>query len=350
MPMPPGTKLAPAIPACARTAHRTRSPRIANPGTSPRASLWVRESANRPPPRGHNPRPTDDGAGAAARLAEYGRGTLDTMTTPRKDGAALFATAALALAGVTMAGAITTAAGFGPLAGESATSASDGDGGSGATRSGSDGDDGAVADPDTDPLAVRAAAAEAMAAVTSVQFTLGLTGEPIFVDGFESIALEGLTGQFAAPGKAQATLDVEVDGGLRTRIGAIAIDDEIWISNPVTGNFETLPASYDIDPARFFDPEGGWYPLIAGLQDVELVGVERRGGERWHVRGVAPAADVRNVTAGLVRDQSLPVDLWIHPQSSLVTAVELTTELDGGETHWVLELERYGDEFTIEAP
>jgi hypothetical protein len=90
--------------------------------------------------------------------------------------------------------------------------------------------------------------------------------------------------------------------------------------------------------------------LIAGLRDVELVGVEHRGGERWHVRGVADAAAVRNVTAGLVRDQALPVDLWIHPQSSLVTAVELTTVLDGGETHWVLELERYGDEFTIEAP
>jgi lipoprotein LprG len=271
------------------------------------------------------------------------------MTTRRRDGAALFATVALALAGAAMAGAISAAAGFGPLVGESAESANDG-GGSGATRGVNDGDDGAVADPDADPLTVRAGAAEAMAAVTSVQFTLGLTGEPIFIDAFESIALEGLTGQFAAPGKAQASLDVEVDGGLRTRIGAIAIDDEMWISNPVTGEFETLPAGYDINPAGFFDPEGGWYPLIAGLQDVEMVGVEHRGGERWHLRGVADAADVRNVTAGLVRDQALPVDLWIHPQSSLVTAVELTTVLDGGETHWVLELERYGDEFAIEAP
>jgi lipoprotein LprG len=143
---------------------------------------------------------------------------------------------------------------------------------------------------------------------------------------------------------------VTVDGDLTTEIGAVAIDDEVWISNPVTGDFETLPPGFDIDPSRFFDPEGGWRPLLAELRDVELIGIDDRGGDRYHVRGVAPAAEVRNITVGLVRDQDVPVELWIHPGTSLVTRAEFATGVDGAESRWVLDLGRYGEAFTIRPP
>lgn len=270
------------------------------------------------------------------------------MTTrSSRDGTAVFAAVTLVLAGLALVGAIVAAAGIGPLDDRPSAAAGSGDADEGSERPGGDG---AQADPNADPNAIQAAAAEAMAGVTSVQFTLDLSGDPIFIDQFESIALDSMLGQFSVPRQAQASLDVEVDGNLRTRIGAIALDDEVWISNPVTGNFETLPEGYDIDPSRFFDPEGGWQPLLANLQGVELAGIDQRGGERYHLRGIAPASEVRNVTAGLVRDQDVPVDLWIHPQTSLVTAAEFTTAIDGSETHWLLELDRYGDEFTIDPP
>lgn len=272
------------------------------------------------------------------------------MTTPSpRDWTAAFAVGALSVAGVAMVGAIATAADTGPFAGRPGAAGHSGDGDDGDDRP-IEHDDDAVADPDAEPTDVQAGAAEAMAGVTSVEFTLDLDGHPIFIDQFESIALDGLLGQFTVPRSAQASLDVEVDGSLRTRIGAIALDDEVWISNPVTGNFETLPAGYDIDPSRFFDPEGGWQPLLANLQDVALVEIDDRGGQRYHLRGTAPAAEVRHVTAGLVRDQDVPVDLWVHPHSWLVTAAEFTTVIDGGETHWTLELDRYGDRFDIDPP
>ena len=211
-------------------------------------------------------------------------------------------------------------------------------------------DDGAVADPNAEPEQVVADAAAAMGDVTSVEFHLAREGAPVFVDQFESIALDAAVGQFQVPTRAQATLEVTVDGNLRTRIGAVAIDSEVWMSNPVTGRFETLPEGYDIDPSRFFDPSGGWQPLLAGLTDVELVGVADRGGERWHVRGTAAAADVENITVGLVRDQDVVVDLWVHPGTSLVTAIEFDTELEDGQAHWTLELNRYGETFTINQP
>jgi hypothetical protein len=211
-------------------------------------------------------------------------------------------------------------------------------------------DDGAVADPGADPEQVVADAAVAMGGVTSVEFRLAREGAPVFVDQFESIALDAAVGQFQVPTRAQASLEVTVDGNLRTRIGAVAIDSEVWMSNPVTGRFETLPDGYDIDPSRFFDPSGGWQPLLADLTAVEMVGVADRGGQRWHVRGTAAAADVENITVGLVRDQDVVVDLWVHPGTTLVTAIEFDTELEDGRAHWTLELDRYGETFTITEP
>ncbi len=211
-------------------------------------------------------------------------------------------------------------------------------------------DDGAVADSSVDVDALMSRTAEAMAGVTSVEFRLQRDGAGIFIDQFEEIALDSLRGQFTVPTKAQAELTVTIDESLSTKIAAVAIDEEVWISNPVTGDFETLPAGYDIDPSRFFDPQDGWQPLIANLQGVELVGIEDRGGDRYHVRGRAAAADVQNITVGLIRDQDVPIDLWIHPSTALVTGAEFTTIIYGEDAFWALELDNYGDDFTIVPP
>ncbi len=201
-----------------------------------------------------------------------------------------------------------------------------------------------------DPAAIVEASAAAMGDVTSVRFEVTPTGAPIYIDSFGSIALSSILGRFSVPRSAEALLGVQVDGSLNTELGAIALDDEVWLSNPVTGNYEPLPAGYDIDPSRFFDPENGWRPLLANLQDVELVGVERRGGERYHVRGTAPAEQVTIITAGLVRDQDVVIDFWIQPVTGLVHAAEFTTSLDGDTVDWVLELGDFGERFDISPP
>jgi lipoprotein LprG len=259
----------------------------------------------------------------------------------RTDGASLFATGAVAVAALALIVTFVVVARSGSGSAERADSAD---------TAVVDLDDGAVADPDVDPAALMQRSAVAMSDVTSVEFRLERTGAPVFIDQFEEIALDGLRGQFTVPTKAQAELTVTVSGNLPTKIGAVAIDSEVWISNPVTGDFETLPTGYDIDPSRFFDPEDGWQPLIANLREVELVGIEDRGGDRYHVRGIADADDVRNITVDLVRDQDVTVDFWIHPTTALVTAAEFTTTIEGDDADWELELAEYGDSFTINPP
>jgi hypothetical protein len=123
---------------------------------------------------------------------------------------------------------------------------------------------------------------------------------------------------------------VTVDDNLATRIGAVAIDDEVWISNPVTGDFETLPTGYDIDPSRFFDPEGGWRPLLAALTDVEIVGHRRSW---WRA---LPRPRHRSCGDQVSRHHRRPRPRpgrrgrRLDPSgTSLVTAAEFDTTIDG---------------------
>jgi LppX_LprAFG lipoprotein len=195
------------------------------------------------------------------------------------------------------------------------------------------------------------AAATAMGSTTSVHFELKRSGAAVYIDQFESLALEKIVGRYSGPSSVDAALTVTVDGSLKTKLGAVAIGDTVWLSNPVTGKFETLPKGYDIDPSTFFDPDDGWQPLLAELQDVVLVGVENRGGgKRYHMTGVAPAERIESVTAGLVRDQDVAMDFWFHRDTGLVSAAEFSTTFDGKTTKWVLELSQYGKSFTIKAP
>lgn len=211
-----------------------------------------------------------------------------------------------------------------------------------------------------DVSAIAEASADAMGDVTSVRFDLRRDGAPVYIDQFESIAIDRIVGEFSVPQSAQAALDVEVNGSLKTQLAAIALGSEVWLSNPITGEFETLPDGYDIDPSRFFDPQDGWRPLLAGLTAVELVGLEQRGGDnggdRYHIRGVATAAQMKIITAGLVGNQDVAIDFWIQPVTGLVRSAEFTTDAsqnDGGvaaDVEWSLELSQYGEEFTIVPP
>jgi lipoprotein LprG len=202
-----------------------------------------------------------------------------------------------------------------------------------------------------DAVSIVTASATAMGATESVRFELRRTGAPVYIDQVEQLALNSVVGQFSVPGSAQAVLEVEVDGGLISELGAVALGDDIWLSNPITGNFEPLPPGIDLDPSLFFDPQGGWQPLMEGLTDVELVGTEERdGATRYHVTATAPADRIETITAGLVRNQDVAADFWIQPVTGHVRAVEFTTLVDGDAVEWNLELSEYDADFDIQPP
>lgn len=202
--------------------------------------------------------------------------------------------------------------------------------------------------PDLDTILTTAA--ETMGTVESVAFSIERGGAPIYIDPLETLEFVSAEGRFAAPSSADALLVVAV-GDIRARVGAVAIDGETWLTNPITGDWEPAPEGYSFDPATLFDPALGWRPLLAGdLEDTSLVGIEDRGDRSlYHVRGLAPEERISLVTAGLVA-QDVTVDLWLDPADGAIVEAEFVTVYRGDESDWRLGFSDYGGDIEIEVP
>jgi len=205
---------------------------------------------------------------------------------------------------------------------------------------------------DAEPLpqdgeAIAAAAAEAIGEVTSVGFELTRSGAPVAIDPFGVLLLESVVGRAVLPNRADAVVTVNVGGSLITELGAVAIDDEVWMSNPITGEMEPLPEGINIDPREFFNPTQAWKPLLEEL--TAPVFIESQD-DLYHIQGTASSPNLSAITAGLIQDQDLTLDLWIDPTDALIRRVEFESTLGGETSQWVLTLSDFGATFDIARP
>ncbi len=216
----------------------------------------------------------------------------------------------------------------------------------GACSSGSSGDDD-VQTLDID--GVLSLAAGAMSDVDTVLFTIELEGADVFIDDDGLIGFRMAEGRYAAPSSADAVVAVNALG-LATEVGAIAIDGEVWITNPLTGDWEPAPAALTFDPALLFDAEVGFSALLAdGLINPELVTPEPDADQRYHVTADVDPVRVAALTGDLVDDVD-NVDLWVDANTGLLTEVTFDVGIDAGGTSWRLLLTDYGSTVTITKP
>ncbi len=201
-----------------------------------------------------------------------------------------------------------------------------------------------------------AASALAMAEVETAAFTIEQSGSGIFIDEAKTLAFQGADGRFARPSSADALVMVEAFG-LTTEVGAIAIDGEIWFTNPLTGTWAGAPEGLAFDPAMVFDAESG-FPALLGeaAGDVVLVdgdGVETEGEPgpegSVHLKTTATAERVSVLTAGLATEET-EIELWIDPVTDLVAEARFDLSTDDGVSSWRMTITDYGAEVTIEAP
>lgn len=213
--------------------------------------------------------------------------------------------------------------------------------------SSSEGDD--AGDTPLDVDSVRSMAAAAMADVDTLLFTIELEGADVFIDDGGLIQFQRAEGRYAAPGSADAVVSV-VALGLATEVGAVAIDGDVWITNPLTGAWEPAPESLTFDPATIFDAEVGLSALIAdGLTNAILESPEPDADGRLHITADVEPARVSTLTSGLVDDVDR-VDLWIDRATGHLMEVAFDVGADEGGTSWRLLLTDYGTPVTVNEP
>lgn len=189
----------------------------------------------------------------------------------------------------------------------------------------------------------------AMAGVETALFAVEQTGAAVYIDQDDQIQFSGATARYAAPSSADALIGVTAFG-LSTEVGAVAINGEIWITNPLTGKWEAAPEGLSFDPTVLFAEDTGWAALLTdGLQAPELINENGDNDERHHLRSTIDADRVTTLTGGLVNESSI-LDLWVDAKTGLVHEATFDVETGDGLTSWRLTVTDYGADVTINKP
>lgn len=193
--------------------------------------------------------------------------------------------------------------------------------------------------------------AATMGSVDTVQFSIARGGEPVYIDTQGFLEFVSATGRFAAPGAAEALVTVSALG-LSTEVGAVVIEGDTWLTNPITGNWEPTPPGYTFDPATLFDPQIGFRAMLQeGIPTVEDLGEEIVDETALrHVRFTASGERVEVVTAGMVLGADVAIDVWIEPNSGELRRAKFPTTIGTNPTEWDLTFFDYGADITITPP
>jgi lipoprotein LprG len=193
-----------------------------------------------------------------------------------------------------------------------------------------------------------------MISVESASFTIDQTGGTVFIDDGEELAFQSAEGRFASPSSSQALLTVEAFG-FSTEVGAIAIDGELWFTNPLSGEWTVAPESFTFDPATLFDADVGFPALlteatataefIEDAPDSESPDQENR----HHVRATVDAERVAVLTGGLVT-QASEVDLWIDADTDRIIEARFDLTVADVISEWRMTIGDYDADITIAPP
>ncbi len=202
-------------------------------------------------------------------------------------------------------------------------------------------------DPSIDTVLERSS--QAMAEVDTARFTIEKSGAAVHIDEEDLIEFNAADGRYSAPASADALVKVRAFG-LATEVGAVAMDGDLWITNPLTGQWEPAPADFTFDPTVLFDDSVGWSNLLSeGLENAELVADEVDSSGRYQVNGTVGAERVGVLTGGLVTEAS-DIAIFIDGTSGTIDEVGFSVGDGQDESRWRLFLSDYGVDVTVTRP
>lgn len=215
----------------------------------------------------------------------------------------------------------------------------------------SNGDD---AEPTVEPLTAESVldlAADRWGETDSLNFTLEASGNS-YLDNDETILLLNAEGELARPDSvsAEAQLNILI---ATVNVNLIAIGDESWWTNLITGNWEAAPEDFNYNPARLFDPETGLAPIMQDIREATLHDAETIDGRSAHrITGIVSEDQISQITAGSIKGDNIDVTIWIAEDNYDVVRLLLSAQEEGADepTTWELHFSDHNDDVTIESP
>ncbi len=209
--------------------------------------------------------------------------------------------------------------------------------------------------PTPTPEALSRRIADATSATESVHFALTLSGTPVYADPGGVFQVLSVEGDMQRPDAAIATLKVR-SALTVAEVRLVSLDDQIYVTNPVTRAWQCVAPGQVFDPVVLFDDEAGvTYLIREAFEDIRLVGIEAfDGAPHYHLQGTLAGEPLRDLTYNLLGLGTIEVDLWANVETlhvSQVVMVDTGTGTDDDEpSTWTMQFSDYNQEVDVRAP
>ena len=166
-----------------------------------------------------------------------------------------------------------------------------------------------------------------------------------------SLQLTSAEGDFEVPGKLAADVRARAAGSINVSVKVVAIDNQTWITNPFTRDWQRLPGASLRDLA---DPGTLVTALLPKVQNPTVgEGGAVDGVQTLKIEGTIDSGELRDALGFARAGHSVGVEAWIGAEDSLPRRIRLKGRLVSDENENVLrqlDLSRFGEPVQINPP
>lgn len=190
--------------------------------------------------------------------------------------------------------------------------------------------------------------------VTTLHFVLSVEGA-IYIDDARTQRLTAAEGDLVRPDRVSLVARVAV-GSVVAQLKFIQVAEMAFLTNILTGRWQTAPAGFSYDPRLVFNPTSGVSAIIGQAPVWTLVEMVRVANQdTQHLRGIVPAAVAAPLVSNSLRGDYVDVDIYVEGRNNdvlkLVLAEQPAAVADGVPvSKWTLDLSRQNMNLSIDAP
>jgi hypothetical protein len=141
-------------------------------------------------------------------------------------------------------------------------------------------------------------------------------------------------------------------GGISAESALIAIGEDLYISNPLSGQWQKAPSN--AAAPRVLDKERGISNLLRRVEDPRKIGNEQLDGRQTqHLQGRVLSTTFAQLTGAQPQGDAVTGDVWIGADDYLPRQVRLEGALAAGDTAStvrVLKFSKFNEPVSIERP
>jgi LppX_LprAFG lipoprotein len=193
------------------------------------------------------------------------------------------------------------------------------------------------------------AAADAVLALKSAQFSLKREGSPAFLDEKNGITFTLAECSYAAPDRVSCNVKVSLKNGTILQLTRVWVPEGVFQTNPLTRQFGKAPADSSFNGAALFAKNGIADILRTATRNVQVVGKEKlQGKDTLHLKGEVSGEKLNPLVGSTLNPEFMhPVDLWMEEKSSRPVQVHVSEPEGKG---WLIELYALDEPVTIPTP